>query len=90
MSAQAERTLPLSEAARDAQVVVVKVIPGRGATDYFAQPGIQSGTALRVLGRGGMGPVAIVVGERRLEIGRGMADKLLVREGRRPDLSPKM
>lgn len=90
MSAQGQEAVPLSQVARDAQVVVVRIVSGGGAADHFAQLGIRPGTAMRVLGRGGAGPIAITVGERRLEIGRGMAEKLLVRGGRNPDLSPRM
>jgi ferrous iron transport protein A len=78
MSTQEPTAVPLTEVESGKEVIVIGFASGRGAVDHFAQLGIHPGTKLRVLTSGGTGPVTIAAGQRRMDIGRGMADKLLV------------
>lgn len=78
MSAGESHPVALSDVAPGEEVIVVGLASGRGAARHFTELGVEPGMALRVLENVGAGPVVVALGERQLEIGRGMADKLLV------------
>lgn len=79
MSTQESHPVRLSDIAPGEEVIVVGLASGRGAARQFTELGVEPGMGLRVLENVGAGPVFVALGERQLEIGRGMADKLLVR-----------
>lgn len=53
------------------------MVGGRAFQQRMVSMGIRVGTELEVL-RGSSGPVLVGVGESRLALGRGMAEKIMV------------
>ncbi len=59
--------------------VVVDIHGGIGARQKLIGMGITPGTRIRVLKSSPPGPIIIAVGSSRIAIGRGIADKIIVR-----------
>ncbi len=70
---------PLSSSRRQAIVEVVRIQAGRRLNRRLTELGLTPGVPVRVLYVNG-GPMLIAVRGTRLAIGRGMADKILVRD----------
>jgi ferrous iron transport protein A len=74
------KLLPLSEIGVSKRATVVSMQGGRGMHNRLLGMGLNIGSKLEVLkcngGRGG--PMLVAVGQTRLAIGRGMADKIIV------------
>lgn len=79
MTTQEPDVTSLTDVAPGEEVTVIALASGRGTAEHFSELGIQPGMTLRVLQNFGAGPLTVAVGARQLEIGRGMAEKLLVR-----------
>jgi ferrous iron transport protein A len=79
MTTQQPNVTSLSDVAPGEEVTVVGLDSGRGAAEHLTELGIQPGMTLRVLQNVGSGPISVALGEREVDIGRGMADKVLVR-----------
>jgi ferrous iron transport protein A len=61
--------------------VILEITGGKSVTERLNAMGIRPGTAVKRLAsmRGG-GPVVMVCGRTQVAIGRGMADKIMVKE----------
>jgi ferrous iron transport protein A len=69
---------PLSRVAEDSTVRIVSADCGRGLCARLASMGLRPGARLRVVKSVGPGPLVVAIGQSRLGLGRGVADKILV------------
>ena len=71
---------PLTAAPTDAPLRVVSIQGGRGFQHRLIGMGLKVGSVLTVLhaAGGGVGPTLVAVGDTRLAIGHGMAQRILV------------
>jgi ferrous iron transport protein A len=69
------RTLSRVDEGED--VRVISVAGGRGVHRRLRELGIGSGSSVKVVQNSG-GPVIVLIGESRMGLGRGVADKILV------------
>jgi len=60
-------------------VTLIDIVGGRGIRSKLYSMGLVPGVSLRILSRNGSGPVMIAVKDSRLAIGRGMAEKIIVK-----------
>jgi ferrous iron transport protein A len=67
----------LSKVSEGEDVTVIQVEGGRGVHRRLRELGIGNGSHLRVVQNTG-GPVIVVVGDSRMGLGRGVAEKILV------------
>ena len=74
------REIPLSFALPDKEIVLVAIHGGRGLRARLNSMGLNEGMKLKVLHFHGHGPCIIQVGDTRLVLGHGMAQKILVKE----------
>ncbi len=75
--------IPLSHAPLGRPLEIVSVSGGRGVLSLLTVMGLSIGSEVRLVSmdrRGG--PVLIIVGETRLAIGCGIAQKIMVRENK--------
>jgi len=70
----------LSESAQGKSYSVINIAGGRGAVRKLNNMGIVPGTDITVVQLSGSGPIVIEARGTRLAIGRGMAEKVLVKE----------
>ncbi len=70
---------PLTYVKNGEIVEVIKLTGGKYFVDKLTNIGIYPGTKLRIVSDGEYGPMIIAVGETRIGLGRGMAQKILVR-----------
>ena len=70
--------LPFANTGQD--VVVVSINGGRKIRSRLNDMGLNEGLKIRVLHSHGAGPCIVLVGDTRLALGRGMAQKILVCE----------
>ena len=68
----------LTRVSPESEVTLISIVGGRGIRSKLYSMGLVPGVRLRVLSRNGAGPVIVAVGDFRLAIGRGMAEKILV------------
>jgi ferrous iron transport protein A len=76
---------PLSRVPPGGRATIVALGGGRGFQSRLISMGLKVGAEVRVI-RGGMGtwgPTLIALGQGRLAIGRGMADRIMVSARRR-------
>ena len=73
-----DRVLPLTNARSGQPVVLVKISGGHRVAHRLAELGLTPGVELEVLQNKG-GPILLAVRSTRLAIGRGMANKVMVR-----------
>ena len=71
--------IPLLYGKNGELVEVVKLVGGKSFIDKLASMGIYSGTKLKIIRDGDYGAMILGVGNTRIGIGRGMAQKILVR-----------
>lgn len=71
--------LPLSFLSSGHKAVVEKVYGGLGCVRRLAGLGLIEGAVVRVV-RNDRGPLIVALGEARLALGLGMAQKIIVRE----------
>jgi Fe2+ transport system protein FeoA len=76
MSHPACRPLPTIEPG--AHVQVLRIVAGQRATRRLHDLGLVPGAALRMLQASGHGPLLLAVGDSRLAVERGIAQKVLV------------
>ncbi|MCP4643380.1 MAG: ferrous iron transport protein A [bacterium] len=70
---------PLCKIPAGTRVVIQELAGGRSFQQWATGMGLTAGRAVEVLrGGGSSGPVMVAVGEARLAIGHGMAQKILV------------
>ncbi len=70
---------PLSFVETGEEAVIVDVQAGRGLIGRLLHMGIYPGTRIRVISNNVHGPVIIGIGEKRIGLGRGMCNKIIVR-----------
>ena len=61
--------------------IVVDIHGGPGARQKLMGMGITPGTRITVIKSGRPGPYIIAIGNMRLALGRGIAEKILIRRG---------
>jgi len=71
-------TQPLSAVPAGRRVRVVALASGRGLQSRLVSMGLTIGSELRILRGGAAGPTLVALGETRLAIGRGMAERIIV------------
>jgi len=74
------RNLPLSAVSAGKEVTLISISGGKGLKIKLIGMGLKEGMRIRVLHTRGFGRCVILAGNTRLAIGRGMAQKILVRE----------
>ena len=72
--------LPLSLALPSKEVILVALHGGRGLRARLTDMGLNEGMKLKVLHSHRFGPCIVLVGNTRLVLGYGMAQKILVKE----------
>jgi Fe2+ transport system protein FeoA len=77
---------PLSRLPTGTEATVVALAGGRGFQGRLVSMGLSVGRSVRVVrsSNGAGGPTLIALGQTRLAIGRGMADRILVSPPARP------
>lgn len=73
-------SMPLAMARRGETLIVTGCVGGHGATRRLADLGIIPGVPIRVVGGGHGGPSIIELRGCRLGLGRGLMQKILVKE----------
>ncbi|MFW5864147.1 MAG: FeoA family protein [bacterium] len=71
--------MPLAHLTKGRRGIVARLEGGRRMTSRLADLGILPGVVLEVLRDGSTGPLLLMVRGTRLAIGRGMAERVLVR-----------
>lgn len=71
--------IPLSLVRAGGRVRLVYVRAGRGLARRLAEMGFLPGDELEVVSNGAPGPLVVLVKGSRLVLGRGMAERILVR-----------
>jgi len=79
LSAANSPVLPLSFLPAGRRAVVKEVVGGFGFRRRLAEMGLVKGAVVRVI-RNDRGPLIIALGEARLALGFGMAQKVIVQE----------
>ena len=70
---------PLSFIEQGKEVVVVNINAGRGLRGRLARMGIYLNSKVSVISNDISGPMVIGVGDKRIGLGRGMCNKIIVR-----------
>jgi ferrous iron transport protein A len=71
--------MPLTTVSPGAEVTLVAVNAGRGLVRRLSDIGLYPGVSLKVIHSGRPGPFVIQVGDSRLALGHGVAQKILVK-----------
>jgi len=74
--------IPLTMVLSGKKVKIVSLAGGRGMQERLISMGLRPGAEIEVMRRGAPGPFIVAVGEARLAIGAGMAQKIMVSENR--------
>ncbi len=72
--------LPLTMVISGSEVTLISIVGGRGLRARLTDMGLNKGMKLKVLHSHRPGPCIILVGNTRLVLGYGMAQKILVKE----------
>ncbi len=75
-----KQIFPLSLAVPGKEVILVSIAGGRGLRARLTDMGLNEGIKLKVLHSHRSGPCIILLGNTRLVLGHGMAQKILVEE----------
>jgi len=82
-----KRNSPMDESSGE-EATIMALAGGRGLQSRLISMGLKVGSQVRVVrgGAGTWGPILIALGQARLAIGRGMADRIMVcpNRGQRP------
>jgi ferrous iron transport protein A len=70
---------PLSTAKTGERVRLVRIDAGRGLNNRLASMGLVPNAELRVVSNGHPGPFVLIVKEAKVVLGRGVAQKILVK-----------
>ena len=76
---QEQQMRPLSTTQAGDQVSVAGIDAGRGLNSRLAAMGLVAGTALRVVSNGHPGPFVLIVKGAKVVLGRGVAQKIMIR-----------
>lgn len=69
---------PLGYIQPNQERVITEIIGGYGLREKLTGMGLVKGKVVRMIQNDGYGPVIIAIGETRLGLGRGMAQKIMV------------
>ena len=72
--------VPLNMISSHKQVTLMAITSGRGLRSRLTDMGLNQGVKFRVIHSSRVGPCIISLGNSRLVLGRGMAQKILVKE----------
>lgn len=72
-------TIPLASASTGQEVVLVRMAGGHEFQHRMAEMGLLPGVRFRVISHARYGPIIVSVKDTRLMLGRGMAQRVLVR-----------
>lgn len=75
-----EQILPLSRVAPGKEVTLIFISGGRGFRARLTDMGLNEGMRLKVLHSQRPGPCIVLVGNTRLVLGQGMAQKIMVQD----------
>jgi len=75
-----QRYQPLSDVTPGRTMEVVDLIGGERSTQRLLEMGLYAGASVEVIAGRGWGPVVLRLAGSRLALGRGMANKIIVRE----------
>jgi ferrous iron transport protein A len=70
--------MPLTMAPRKARLRIISLVGGRGLQSHLIDMGLNVGSEIEIIQPGAPGPFLVAVGETRLAIGHGMAQKITV------------
>ena len=70
----------LSSAPRNTKLVLVSVSAGKSINSRLADMGLIPGVILKLIQSHGKGPCVVAVGNTKMMLGKGMSDKIIVRE----------
>ncbi|MDI6890311.1 MAG: FeoA family protein [Thermodesulfovibrionales bacterium] len=76
------RLIPLTMVTPGKEVILIGINGGRGVQSRLYSMGLVPGVKMRILNNNGAGPLMVAVRDTRLALGRGMAYKILVDNGR--------
>lgn len=76
---QEQRVRPLSTTQTGDCIRVVGIDAGRGLNSRLAAMGLVAGTELRVVSNGHPGPFVLIVKGAKVVLGRGVAQKIMVK-----------
>lgn len=76
---QERQMRPLSTAKAGESVRVVRIDAGRGLNNRLASMGLVASAELRVVSNGHPGPFVLIVKEAKVVLGRGVAQKILIK-----------
>jgi ferrous iron transport protein A len=79
VAVQERQMRPLSTAKAGENVRLVRIDAGRGLNSRLASMGLVSNAELRVVSNGHPGPFVLIVKEAKVVLGRGVAQKILVK-----------
>lgn len=77
-----EEVFPLSKATPGKEVLLQSITGGRSLKARLTDMGLNEGMKLKVLQAHRMGPCVVLAGSTRLVLGHGMAQKILVTDGK--------
>jgi Fe2+ transport system protein FeoA len=72
--------MPLTMVSEGRKVVLREIIGGMGIRRRLTNMGLHPGTHLKIISNSGRGPFVISVGDTKLMLGRGMAQKIMVED----------
>ena len=72
--------IPLTMVLSGKKVKIVSLTGGRGMQERLVSMGMGPGSEIEVIRRGDPGPFIVAIGEARMAIGTGMAQKIMVSE----------
>lgn len=72
--------LPLSFLDTGKEAVVIKVLGGNGIKGKLGEIGFVQGSKIRNISNDGTGPLVVSIMGSRIALGRGMSQKILVKE----------
>lgn len=79
LEVQNQQVQPLSTAKAGQSVRVVRIDAGRGLNNRLASMGLVANAELKVISNGHPGPFVLIVKEAKVVLGRGVAQKILVK-----------
>jgi ferrous iron transport protein A len=70
--------MPLTMVSEGTEVVLREILGGMGIRRRLTDMGLRPGSRLRIISNSHGGPFVIGVGETKIMVGRGMAQKIMV------------
>ena len=70
--------IPLDQVRPNQEVVLAHIDGGCGLRHRLTEMGLRAGVRFAVINRGGPGPFILAIGDTRLVLGQGMANRVMV------------